>query len=253
MGDINQNCTDCNLALTGSVEERSDEYIVQLSVPRQPLLQGQHVVIPISVEHFNDITVFAAYLGYDAEALQIEKVIPGDLPIEFGSIALDRDAAVIRYAWGAGIYNHGQTLQDGGSILLIYAKVLQDVTVPEDAFWFVTEEDRTNELYDMRHNRGVFADKIKGNDFDQSTQKLTIQAFPNPFQDYLTVSFYMPEEGIGNLSITDVTGKEVAGTTGYRGPGQNYWQVQNLPKESGIYFCRISVGNATQTIKIIRN
>jgi hypothetical protein len=225
---------------------------VQLSVPGRSLKRGEKVVLPVSAENFTNISAFTTFISYDPTVLEIEKIAPGSLPLELGAMNFDREANVMRYAWGAEISRQGRTLQDGESILLIYAKVLQDIASPEQALWLVEEEERINELYDGNSSHGIFADEIKAN-YWNTDRKLSIQAFPNPFETTTMLSFYLPADGLSSLKIIDATGREISSSIEYRNAGQHYWQPENLPRYPGVLFCRLSMGDATQTIKLIQN
>lgn len=254
MGDINQSCQTCNQTnFTAPAEERSDEFAVQLSVPGRSLTRGTSVILPISVDNFNHILAFSTFIGYDPAVLQVEKVMPGSLPIEYGAMVHDPEANVIRYAWCSEDGRQGRTLQDGESILLVYAKVLQDIPSPEQAFWLTEEEYRVNELYNINLSRGIFANEMKANDLNMEHEGLSISVFPNPFHNTPTLSFYLPTAGMSSVTITDLTGKEISSTIEYRESGQYFWQPENLPKQPGVLFCRLSMGDATRTIKLIQN
>ena len=41
--------------------------------------------------------------------------------------------------------------------------------------------------------------------------------------------------------------------TDYRESGQYYWQPATLPAQPGVLFCRLRMGSATRTIRLIQN
>ncbi|HOY06907.1 MAG TPA: hypothetical protein PLO67_15965 [Saprospiraceae bacterium] len=254
MGDINQSCSSCNqMNLIAPAEERSEAFAVQLFVPGQPLSRGENVVLPVTVDHFNHIFSFSTFLGYDPALLQVEKITPGSLPIEYGAMVHDPETNAIRYAWCSEDARQGRTLRDGESILLVYAKVLQDIPSPEQAFRLTEEEDRINELYDVNLSRGIFTGDIKAADPNTGNRDLSLRVFPNPFHNAPTLSFYLPEAGICNISISNAAGKTISSTSEYREAGQYYWQPENLPTHPGVLFCRLSMGVATRTLKLVQN
>jgi YD repeat-containing protein len=165
----------------------------------------------------------------------------------------DPETNAIRYAWCSEDARQGRTLRDGESILLVYAKVLQDIPLPEQSFRLTEEEDRINELYDVNLSRGIFAGDIKAADPNTEYRDMSVSVFPNPFHHTPTLSFYLPEEGSYTISMSDAAGQVISSNTEYREAGQYYWQPETLPTHPGVLFCRLSMGSATRTIRLIQN
>jgi hypothetical protein len=81
------------------------------------------------------------------------------------------------------------------------------------------------------------------------------QNFPNPFNPATRISFTIPPGGAGemvSLAVYDLQGRQVALLAGGRFPPGTYertWDASDAP--SGIYFCRLTRGAASATIKMI--
>lgn len=87
---------------------------------------------------------------------------------------------------------------------------------------------------------------------DQPTAR-TITAFPNPFTSSLRVIIDSEKKERAMMTLMDVRGKELKQTPLNLQPGSNTVLMEGLEKyPSGNYFLRISSGNGTKTLKVVR-
>jgi len=83
------------------------------------------------------------------------------------------------------------------------------------------------------------------------------QNFPNPFNPSTTISYYLPEDSPVTLSVYDVSGRrvvELLGKAEKRGRHSVTWNGRDETGElvaSGIYFCKLRAGKATEIRKIV--
>ncbi|MCF7808004.1 MAG: DUF2341 domain-containing protein [Candidatus Marinimicrobia bacterium] len=79
------------------------------------------------------------------------------------------------------------------------------------------------------------------------------QNFPNPFNNGTTIPFYLPVEGAVDLVIYDMLGREiehvVENETYPAGKYSVHWS--GAEQSSGLYFCRLQIGNKSFTRKMI--
>ena len=81
--------------------------------------------------------------------------------------------------------------------------------------------------------------------------------YPNPFNPLTTISFTLPVSCIVDLSVCDVTGREVrALVSGYRSAGENtaIWDGRDdsgKPVSSGVYLSYLRVGNTVRTNRML--
>ncbi len=79
-----------------------------------------------------------------------------------------------------------------------------------------------------------------------------LSIYPNPFSDYATISYNLPENGNVEISIHAIDGMHIAKISqGYCSHGQNsfIWQPENL--QQGVYFIRIISGEYSVNGKLI--
>jgi hypothetical protein len=79
-------------------------------------------------------------------------------------------------------------------------------------------------------------------------------AYPNPFENSLTVEFNITEMGLYQISMVDITGNEVNRLVDvYLENGRNQLTLDGSNIASGSYYVRISKGSSTFVIPVIKN
>ncbi len=86
-----------------------------------------------------------------------------------------------------------------------------------------------------------------------SLDKISIQNYPNPFSEFTTFEFEIPEQTYVQMDIYDLTGKVIARMINNElldgGKHNIDFNAQNLNK--GIYICRLSTDNEVATHKLV--
>lgn len=78
------------------------------------------------------------------------------------------------------------------------------------------------------------------------------QNFPNPFNPVTKIRFELPEAGNVNLEVYDAAGREIETIINMRmNPGIFEAEFNALKMNSGVYFCRLSTENFSETKKMI--
>ncbi len=76
--------------------------------------------------------------------------------------------------------------------------------------------------------------------------------YPNPFRERTTIAFDLPTSAEVTAVVYNVRGAEVArladGARFPAGTSELVWDASTLA--SGVYFCRITAGEATETLKM---
>jgi glucuronoarabinoxylan endo-1,4-beta-xylanase len=78
------------------------------------------------------------------------------------------------------------------------------------------------------------------------------QNYPNPFNTSTTIRFSIPASSYVSLKLYDLLGQEIETLVNERlqaGAFEVNWNAKDFP--SGVYICRIQVGDLGQTKKII--
>ncbi len=78
------------------------------------------------------------------------------------------------------------------------------------------------------------------------------QNYPNPFNPSTTITYGLSARGFVTLSVYDVLGREIAALVhASEEPGNHsvMWDARNIP--SGVYYCKLAVGDFSETRKLI--
>jgi len=88
---------------------------------------------------------------------------------------------------------------------------------------------------------------------DRDSKLKVYQNIPNPFSDFTTIKYYLPEDGDVTITIVDIRGKLVLERKEGKTKGDNELQLSNatLLNSRGILFATVRTGTETQTIKMI--
>lgn len=78
------------------------------------------------------------------------------------------------------------------------------------------------------------------------------QNFPNPFNPATEIRYELPAASLVRLAVYDMLGREIAVLINERRPAGRYvarWNASGIA--SGLYFCRITAGNFTETRRMV--
>lgn len=87
--------------------------------------------------------------------------------------------------------------------------------------------------------------------FDQTR---ALRVFPNPANGSATAAFYLPDPGTAELSLKDMTGRNVwSARPGYLPEGDHRTEIDLTGVVPGIYFLQLTTGNKVYTRKVTVN
>jgi hypothetical protein len=111
------------------------------------------------------------------------------------------------------------------------------------------------------HGNGLYQSQVANvtpNPTDQFGETLAVKnAFPNPFSDFVTISFEIPETGMVRARVYNDQGaqiKTIALGLGFQGENEIFWDgtnVQGQKVASGVYIIRLEYQNETKTQRVI--
>jgi hypothetical protein len=108
--------------------------------------------------------------------------------------------------------------------------------------------DITNGIYVDYHQIGnpAFAQHTIPTEYNLA------QNYPNPFNPTTTIRYSVPEDGLVQMKIYDLAGKEVMSLVNENKTAGNYEvKFNGASLASGIYFYRINVGKFVQTKRMV--
>jgi len=75
---------------------------------------------------------------------------------------------------------------------------------------------------------------------------------PNPFNSRTVIGFDLPQPGLGNLSVYDVAGRQIAVLqNGWLAAGRYEQVFDATPLSAGVYICRLTAGNYSAAAKMV--
>ncbi|MFC2130237.1 T9SS type A sorting domain-containing protein [Bacteroidota bacterium] len=86
-----------------------------------------------------------------------------------------------------------------------------------------------------------------------TSSKGTIRIHPNPFTGTTTISYAINIPGEVSIAITDIMGTEVAKLLSdeFMEAGQHSIEFDANELPAGVYFCTLSAGGYTETVKMV--
>jgi hypothetical protein len=84
--------------------------------------------------------------------------------------------------------------------------------------------------------------------------ELHISAYPNPFSGRTTIEYIVPNTSHVKIEVMDVLGRHIHTLVNEVMPQGNYEKILESNANvysSGIYYCRITIGNETKTIRLV--
>ena len=79
-----------------------------------------------------------------------------------------------------------------------------------------------------------------------------LQNQPNPFNDNTNITFYLPESGVVDMSITDMNGRIIQSQSQYYEKGTNSVLLDaSALGGSGIYYYTITTASDKKTMRMI--
>ncbi len=98
----------------------------------------------------------------------------------------------------------------------------------------------------------ILAPATKVTEVHSVPSKTTLeQNYPNPFNPTTVISYELPVRGHVNVKVYDMLGREIAALIDQIQNAGTYsipWDASHIP--SGLYFCRLTAGGYSKTMKI---
>ncbi len=146
--------------------------------------------------------------------------------------------------------------------------IMQEVIDAELGFhglvMIAEENQKFSKFYSKEHSYFAYrpsldltSSPVSNENAETFTTSLNITAFPNPFNPITTIEFDNPQEEKAEVAIYNIRGrlvKRVRGVKVNAGINKVTWNgydESNKEVSSGIYFCKVKVGNQVATKKIV--
>ncbi len=176
---------------------------------------------------------FPAITGYPS-ALSSNEIIDGTSAfVDEGVMGGDHELIMEDADWPDGFNRYlGLKFNINGDVHYGWAKI----KISTDYVAFTISEYAYNATAGEPINSGITSIEDPS-----TTLGGTIEAYPNPVSENVTLSFFLLDETEVDLSVYDLSGKQIlAESRKIEKPGKQAFQLNVSQWSSGIYFCRVN-------------
>ncbi|MCF8245218.1 MAG: proprotein convertase P-domain-containing protein [Saprospiraceae bacterium] len=227
---------------------------VVLRIQDQPISAGSDVYVTLKAKEFNQMVTCQATLNFDAQSLQYQEVVPGNVPNMNQSCfnPMLTGEGMLAAVW----YNSDAvSLDNGQEVFTVKFKALKDAASLTDLIWVSA---------DFVPIEALSADGVPGGvqlTFDGSASATGEQASshfalhqnrPNPFSTRTAIGFNLPTADHATLTITDASGKSLKVVEGNFTAGYHQFMIERkeLPA-TGVFFYQLKTAEFQAVKKMI--
>jgi hypothetical protein len=216
---------------------------IEVNVPNITVDAGNLVNLPVKVfTNGEELSALQFGLKYDTTLLTFKGVVSSSNAMEWITYINANDGQV---DWGGfDKTNNEQTLKDGDEVVTLQFIARQPQNLWEESPLYTSLKfagSAQSEDLTITPTNGILQvlkstmGNVNGN---------TIEVFPNPTTDDITVTFEVEETTNANLSIYDVVGRKVITILDGQLPNGKYTYNENLGQlEQGLYMVTLSLEN----------
>jgi hypothetical protein len=216
---------------------------IEVNVPNITVDAGNLVNLPVKVfTNGEELSALQFGLKYDTTLLTFKGITSSSNAMEWITYVNANDGQV---DWGGfDKTNNEQTLQDGDEVVTLQFIAKQPQNLWEESPLYTSLKfagSAQSEDLTITPTNGILQvlkstmGNVNGN---------SIEVFPNPTTDEITVTFEVEETTNANLSIYDVVGRKVITILDGQLPNGKYTYNENLGQlEQGLYMVTLSLEN----------
>ena len=216
---------------------------IEVNVPNISVEAGNLVNLPVKV-FTNGVELSSLQFGlkYDSDLLEFKSVIASESAMKWISYVNPNNNQI---DWGGfDVTNNEQTLKDGDEVVTLQFIAKQPQNLWEESPLYTSLKfagtTSSNDLT-ITPTNGILqvlksnVGEVVGN---------SIQVFPNPFVENVTITFEVKETTNANLSVYDVVGRKVVTIIEGQLPDGTYNYNENLGQlEPGLYIITLNMDN----------
>jgi hypothetical protein len=219
------------------IEGRSSES-VKFVLDDKYLDKNEIVEIPVYAKDF--VNVFGCQFTLDIEGLKVNELKSGSISISNENFNIKNDKLL--FSWNN---SEGVTVRDNEVLLTFVVQTEKSADV--SSILKLTDNSIRTEAY---VGEGL---EIRNISIEFKGQQFALQQNqPNPFTKETAIRFNLPIAGEYNLTIFDVTGKEIYSQTSNGKLGANNVEINNsIFDAGGVYYYILTSGDNTATKKMI--
>lgn len=237
----------------GAIADGSSNKVV-LRVQDQKVNAGSTVFVTLKAKEFYEMVTCQATLNFDAQTLQYEAVIPGNVPNMSESCFNPMLVAegMLATVW----YNlNPVTLADNDEYFTLKFKALKDAKALSDLIWLSADFIVIEAAGKDGITTGVELtfDGMASTTGEQASGNFALhQNRPNPFSTRTAIGFTLPQADHATLTITDASGKVLKVLEGNFTAGYHQFMIERkeLPA-TGVFFYQLKTADFQAVKKMI--
>lgn len=244
VGDVNGSATS---NVSNATSEPRSAFTTEMTVMNQEYTAGERVEVPVTAENFDNLAGLQFTLQFDNAALAYETVLAGSLDMTEQNIGTRlAERGEIAASW-TNVNGKSVSADEVLFTLVFRAKANGNLSTLAMTSDQIQPETYTNSLDINNLNLTV-----RDNNIDNGLMTL-IQNKPNPFSDYTTISFDLPQAGKATLSVYDIKGAKLIDLTESFVKGQNNVEINaaQLNSNGGVYYYTLEYNGQIATKKMI--
>lgn len=227
---------------------------VVLHVQDQPISAGSDVYMTFKAKDFKQMVTCQTTLNFDAQVLQYQSVVAGNVPNLSASNfnPMLANEGMLATSW----YNLSPvSLDNGQEMFTLKFTALKDAASLSDLVW-VSADFVPVEAVASNGTMGgvevVFDGTVSGTEEGAGSHFALHQNRPNPFSTQTTIGFNLPQADHATLIITDASGKTLKTLEGNFTAGFNQFKIErkDLPA-TGVYFYQLKTADFHAVKKMI--
>ncbi len=241
MGDVNITSDPNNLQ---SVDTRSKEGFLSLSVDNQGVMAGGEIVIGFAAKDFNEMMAYQFTLDFENQLKYIgfeSGVLPTMNAQNLGLRFLENGQMTV--AWAS---SESENIEDGEPLFFLKFQALQNGELRD----MININSTKTEALAYDNQEQIFDVKLS---FENKNQTSGIQIFPNPAKENIYLNFNLQQREVIGLEIYNAFGQLEKNIFQNRISEKGFFQqninVKYLSK--GTYFIKIKIGEKVMVRKIV--
>jgi hypothetical protein len=250
-GDLDQNCSQCNLFTGSGSDERSIVPQIDATITPLEIKAGQEFTFPIKISNEESLWVYDLELFTDGSLIDILEVQDnlGENGNGDYSIQTETFGEKMRYMWFSEV-KEGVKVGHDGTLLYLKLKAKKDLSSLENVLFQKNNSD-ANQIYlrnepSKQYNLNLnYQGKVKG--FEAKLVN-TSQIGDNNLQIFVSTS----SNEIAKVSVFDQTGRQVAEKEIELFAGKQTYDVFDNLTTKGVLTVLIQATSGQKTLRLIK-